>query len=164
MPITAVAFDFFGTLTPSTPAAVWDEHAARSAAPLGIDPARWRAALDTSFPERATGALGDLKETFRTLARRCGRDPDEAALEAACAARATAQRELFVPRPDAVSTLAAIRERGHPVGVLSDCTVELAHAWASLPLAGHVDAREDGWTGPALRSLPDVLTVLDQLP
>lgn len=35
VPSSVVIFDFFGTLTPSTPARVWDEHAARSAAPLG---------------------------------------------------------------------------------------------------------------------------------
>jgi hypothetical protein len=33
MATTAVIFDFFGTLTPSTPTDVWDDHAARSAAP-----------------------------------------------------------------------------------------------------------------------------------
>lgn len=30
---TAVVFDFFGTLTPSTPTNVWEDHAGRSAAP-----------------------------------------------------------------------------------------------------------------------------------
>ncbi|MFC8435819.1 HAD family hydrolase [Streptomyces sp. NPDC057253] len=141
MPVTAVIFDFFGTLTPSTPAHVWDEHAARSAAPLGIDARTWRAALDTSFPERAVGGLGDLTATIRTLARRCGVEPSAEALAAACAARLTAQRELFVLREDAVPTLTRLRARGMRVGVLSDCTVELADSWPQLPVAGLVDAR-----------------------
>jgi putative hydrolase of the HAD superfamily len=137
----AVIFDFFGTLTPSTPTSVWDDHAARSAAPLGIPARAWRAVLDASFAERATGSLGDLTATFRTLARRVGVDPDEEALAAACAARMTAQRELFELRADAVSTLTALRGRGLRLGVLSDCTVELAETWPHLPLAGLVDAR-----------------------
>ncbi|MQY10814.1 Phosphatase [Streptomyces sp. RB5] len=141
MPITAVIFDFFGTLTPSTPAHVWDENAARSAAPLGIPARTWRTALDASFPERATGSLGDLTETFRTLALRSGAEPDDEALEAACTARLAAQRELYVLRDDAVPTLTALRARGLRVGVLSDCTTELARTWSQLPVAELVDAR-----------------------
>lgn len=141
MPATAVVFDFFGTLTPSTPAGVWDEHAARSAAPLGIPARTWRTALDTSFPERATGSLGDLAATYRTLALRCGVEPSEAALAAACAARSAAQGELFVLREGAAATLTELRARGLRLGVLSDCTAELAGAWSQLPVAELVDAR-----------------------
>jgi putative hydrolase of the HAD superfamily len=162
----AVIFDFFGTLTPSTPTSVWDDHAARSAAPLGIPARAWRAVLDASFPERATGSLGDLTATFRTLARRVGVDPDEEALAAACAARMTAQRELFELRADAVSTLIALRGRGLRLGVLSDCTVELAETWPHLPLAGLVDARvlscEEGRRKPnpeLFRRIADRLSV-----
>jgi putative hydrolase of the HAD superfamily len=141
MSFAAVVFDFFATLTPSTPEAVWQEHTARSAALLGVDAAIWRRALDESWPERATGALGDLPATFRELARRHDVAPDDDALAAACAARTAAQSELFVFRPDALAVLAAVRGRGLKVGVLSDCTVELAEAWPALPVAPLVDAR-----------------------
>jgi putative hydrolase of the HAD superfamily len=141
MSFAAVIFDFFATLTPSTPEDVWHEHTARSAAPVGLDVAKWRRALDESWAERATGALGDLPATFRELARRNGVVPGDDALSAACAARRAAQNELFVFRPDALSVLAGVRERGLKVGVLSDCTSELAEAWSRLPVAGLVDAR-----------------------
>ncbi|AUG81467.1 haloacid dehalogenase [Kitasatospora sp. MMS16-BH015] len=140
MPFSAVIFDFFGTLTPSTPTGLWDTHAARSAAPLGIPTQQWRRALDESFPERAVGALGDLPRTFRTLARRCGVDPDEEALAAATAARLACQRELFVFRDDALDTLERLRHDGLRIGVLSDCTIELAETWPTLPIAPLVDA------------------------
>jgi len=137
----AVIFDFFGTLTPTTPERVWDEHAARSAAPLGIAARAWRMALNTSFPERVTGRLGDLPATFRELARRLGLDPGEDAIAAACAARMSAQRELFALRDGAVDVLAELRVRGLRLGVLSDCTVELAVTWPQLPISALVDAR-----------------------
>jgi putative hydrolase of the HAD superfamily len=140
MSFSAVVFDFFGTLTPSTPASVWEEHAERSAAPLGIPARDWHQVLHVSFPERATGSLGDLRQTLRTLARRCGADPGEEALAAACAARFASQQELFVLRADAIAALRRLRVMGLRVGVLSDCTVELAECWASLPLASLVDA------------------------
>jgi putative hydrolase of the HAD superfamily len=141
MSFAAVVFDFFATLTPSTPEAVWQDHTARSAAPLGLDVDTWRRALDESWSERATGSLGDLPATFRELARRHGADPDDEALAAACAARQAAQSELFVFRPDALAVLAEVRGRGLKVGVLSDCTVELADSWPALPVAPLVDAR-----------------------
>ena len=141
MSFAAVVFDFFATLTPSTPEHVWQDHTARSAALLGLDAATWRRALEESWAERATGALGDLPATFRELARRCGAEPDEDALTAACRARRAAQRELFVFRPDALAILTEVRARGLKVGVLSDCTVELAEAWPGLPVARLVDAR-----------------------
>ncbi|MFG2697308.1 HAD family hydrolase [Kitasatospora sp. NPDC048407] len=133
-------FDFFGTLTPSTPSGIWDEHAARSAAPLGIPVEQWRRALDESFPERAVGAMGDLPRTIRTLARRCGVDPGDEALAAATAARLACQRELFVFRDDALETLERLRRDGLRIGVLSDCTIELAETWPTLLLAPLVDA------------------------
>jgi putative hydrolase of the HAD superfamily len=141
MPFAAVIFDFFGTLTPSTPEHIWHEHTSRSAAPLGVDVTAWRQTLNDSYAERATGSLGNLTATFRELARRNGIVPDDRALAAACAARLAAQRELFVFRPDALAVLAEVRARGLGVGVLSDCTTELAEAWSQLPVADLVDAR-----------------------
>jgi putative hydrolase of the HAD superfamily len=141
MAFAAVIFDFFGTLTPGLPDAVWDRHAERSAAPLGIPAATWGRALGDSWHERATGRLGGLTETFAALAAHCGATPDAEALAAACAERRACQRELFTFRPDAEPTIAALRAHGIGVGVLSDCTVELAEAWPSLPIAGLVDVR-----------------------
>lgn len=141
MAFAAVIFDFFGTLTPSTPEPVWRQITEATAAPLGISPAAWRRTLDDSFGERATGALGDLPATFRELARRNGVEPTEQALAQSCAVRLAAQRKLFALRPGALDVLGQVRARDLRVGVLSDCTIELAQYWAELPLAGLVDAR-----------------------
>jgi len=71
---------------------------------------------------------------------RCGADPGEEALAAACAARFASQQELFVLRADAAATLGRLRAMSLRTGVLSDCTVELPECWPSLPLAPLVDA------------------------
>jgi putative hydrolase of the HAD superfamily len=149
----AVIFDYFGTLTTSTPAGVWEQLTERSAAPLGIAPAQWRRALHDSLAERATGKLGGLDETIRELARRCGADPAPDALAAAVAARRAGQWSLIASlRPDAEPTLRVLHAHAIPVGVLSECTVELADAWPSVPIAGLVTARvlscEEGRSKP----------------
>ncbi|GAA2001052.1 HAD-IA family hydrolase [Catenulispora subtropica] len=137
--VTAVVIDFYGTLTLSTPNDAWTEAAAASAAPLGLSTDRWREALDASFVERATGALGDLTETFRELARRCGVSPSEEALAEACSARVRAQNALFRFRPDARGALETLSGRGFRLGLLSDCTPELPAAWPDLEVAPYFD-------------------------
>jgi putative hydrolase of the HAD superfamily len=168
MATTAVIFDFFGTLTPSTPTEVWDAHAARSAAPLGIPARQWRTTLDVSFAERATGSLGDPAATFRTLAQRNTIDPSAEALAAACTARMAAQQELFVLRDDAVPTLTELRSRGLRLGVLSDCSAVTGATNCGMRAfmlraddwgVNDAHAREDDWTGPALPSLTDVMSL-----
>jgi hypothetical protein len=64
--VAAVVFDFYGTLTPVHPADRWADQLAALAAIVGVSPGALGVALRESYPERATGALGDLR-------RRCGR-------------------------------------------------------------------------------------------
>jgi putative hydrolase of the HAD superfamily len=136
---SAVVIDFFGTLTESASDEVWFQAAAASAAPLGLPPERWRQALDASFAERATGALGDLPDTFRELARRCGTEPSDAALAESCEARVKAQNGLFAFRHDALVALQALKKHGLRVGLLSDCTPELPVAWPHFAIASYFD-------------------------
>ncbi|RKE22596.1 HAD family hydrolase [Streptomyces sp. TLI_171] len=136
----AVVFDFLGTLTPAVPSAVRDAHAARTAAPLGIEPGRWRQAWDDSFPERAVGGLGDLRQTVTTLAARCGLDaPPAEALSRAVEARLAGRRELFAPRENAVQVLEWIRQADVRTAVLTECSGELADHWPQSALAPLVD-------------------------
>jgi putative hydrolase of the HAD superfamily len=137
---SAVIFDFFGTLTPGTPAEVWLDHASQIAAVLGVDGQALQAAWRDSFPERATGALGDLPQTMRVVAGRLGIQLTDAQVDAACRVRRRLQRTLFTLRPDAMPAIEWLRAQGLKVGVLSDCTVELPEAWPDLPLSAAVDA------------------------
>lgn len=136
----AVIFDFFGTLTPGVPAEVWLDHATQIAAQMGVDGRLLQEALHGSFPDRATGALGDLPQTMLALAARLGVALTSDQLDAACRVRRNVQQQLFALRDDALLTIASLRARGLKVGVLSDCTIELPESWPDLPLSAHVDA------------------------
>ena len=136
---TAIVIDFFGTLTKSASDDVWFQAAAASAAPLGLPAEQWRDSLAASFGERATGALGDLAETFRELARRCGAEPSDSALAEACQARVKAHDSLFVFRDDVLVALEDLKKRGYRLGLLSDCTPELPVAWPQLAVAPYFD-------------------------
>ena len=68
--MAAVIFDFYGTLTPVSPSEAWASNAAQLARVLGVTPAALVRELDDSFPERISGALGDVGQTMATIAGR----------------------------------------------------------------------------------------------
>ncbi len=138
--LTAVVFDFYGTLTPFNAPAAWADHVARLAAVLGVGPGALADALDASYPERATGKLGDTRQTLRTLAARLGAEPAEDRLDEARRMRQKLQESLMRLRPEALPVIGGLRDRGLRIGVVSDCTSELPNAWPRLPVAPLVDA------------------------
>ena len=138
--MTAVIFDFYGTLTPAGPAAAWTDHTSRLAALFGVAPEALARALDESYPERATGALGDARQTLQTLAARLGAQLTGDRLDEACRLRQEMQESLFRLRPETLPVIGQLRARGLRIGLVSDCTSELPAAWPQLSLAAVVDA------------------------
>jgi putative hydrolase of the HAD superfamily len=138
--MTAVVFDFYGTLTPVSPDEAWASNAATLAAAFGVSPAALVAELDESFPDRITGALGTVRQTMRTLADRLGVVLTEAELDEATRIRRERQEHMFALRPEALGVIGRLRDRGLRIGLLSDCTSELPDAWSRLPLSRVVDA------------------------
>jgi putative hydrolase of the HAD superfamily len=138
--LRAVVFDFYGTLTVGASAAERDVARLAVANTLGVDPARFGAAVRGSFHERAIGRTGDLADTLRWLAAQCGAHPTDAEVDAACAERLRVERAFMDPRPEAVDVLLVVRAAGVRIGVLSDCTHELPALWEELPFAPLVDA------------------------
>ena len=138
--MTAVVFDFYGTLTPVSPDEAWAANAAALAAVFGVPPAALVAALDDSYPERITGALGTVPQTMRTLGDRLGVALTEEQLGEASRIRRERQEAMFALRPEALPVIGQLREDGLRIGLLSDCTSELPDAWARLPLSRVVDA------------------------
>jgi putative hydrolase of the HAD superfamily len=138
--LTAVVFDFYGTLTPPTDDEVWAGNVAAVAAALGVEPAGLTAAMAESFGERMTGALGDSAQTLRTLAGRLGATPTDAQVAAAAGLRQQLQTALFTLRPEALPVISQVRAGGLRTGLLSDCTSELPAAWPGLAVSALMDA------------------------
>jgi putative hydrolase of the HAD superfamily len=137
--ISAVVFDMYGTLTPSWPKSYWDDQKRSCAAPLGIPEDEWLVALDASWDERVSGTFGSLTETFRVVASRIGHVPTDEQLAEAAALRYIAYRTAAQLRPDALDTLRALRADGYKIGLVSDCTHDLADQWTQFELAAYID-------------------------
>lgn len=134
----AVVFDFFGTLTRSVQRGPQHAEIARR---LDADPEIIREVLDRTFHSRARGTFGSAMATLRWVTEQAGARPRPGALEEAVPARVDALKADTRLRPDAVSALRAIKERGLATAVVSDCTHELPEFLPSLPVAPLLDAR-----------------------
>jgi putative hydrolase of the HAD superfamily len=134
----AVLFDFFGTLTGAVTRGPWHAAIARR---LGCDPVAFADALDRSFKARSRGVFGTAEATLRWVCDQLGADPSTDRLHQALRARTVAVWADTQLRPDAVSTLAALRARGIRTAVVSDCGFELPAFLPALPVAPLLDAR-----------------------
>ena len=130
----AVVFDLWQTLV------VWDYEAAMEsyrlmAEHVGVDADRfvelWRATGD----RRGTGPLADA---IRLVCEGLG--VDVAHVEALAERRREAARKVLVPRPGAVETLSELRRRRHALGLISNCSGDVADVWHETRLAEHFDA------------------------
>ncbi|MER7888471.1 HAD family hydrolase [Micromonospora sp. NPDC094482] len=134
----AVLFDFFGTLTTSVQRGAAHHGTAEL---LGCTNDVLAEVLDRTFYQRATGQLGNAEATLRWVCAQAGVRPSDAAVRAAVASRHRAVRADTRLRPDAVSTLAALRQLGLRTGVISDCTHELPAFLPQLAIAPLLDVR-----------------------
>lgn len=140
VPVRAVVFDYFGTLTPSVIDIVDAAEQRALGAALGVDPDALETEWRESFVARSTGRTGDLRATLLLLATRVGGAPTEAGLAEAADIRARAYRRSAVPRTETPEVLDTLRANGLRLAVVSDCSAELVTMWPELPVASRVDA------------------------
>lgn len=134
----AVLFDFFGTLTRSVQRGAGHHGTAEL---LGCPTDTFTAVLDRTFYQRASGQFGNAEATLRWVCAQAGVHPSDGAVRAAVASRHLAVRADTRLRPDAVPTLAGLRQRGLRTGVISDCTHELPAFLPDLAIAPLLDVR-----------------------
>jgi len=140
MDYNAVVFDFFGTLTrPVTVEA--QVEAVRPAAELfGVSVDRLMTRLAVTFTDRCRGLWGSFSETMARLAVEMGAELSDEEIAEICRVRlASQQQQLIRLRDTAESVIGSLRQMGLSVGVISDCTHELAMIWPDLSIAPLVD-------------------------
>jgi putative hydrolase of the HAD superfamily len=134
MKYDAVIFDLFGTLVDIFSLEEYRRFLDDLCAVLGVTPNDFMNRWDEKADERALGTV-PVAEQLAELCRDLGVDVTREQLARAVEMRVDFVRGVLVPRDDAASTLAALRERGLKVGVISDCSEEVVAAWPATPLA-----------------------------
>ncbi|MDI1460311.1 HAD-IA family hydrolase [Catellatospora sp. KI3] len=131
----AVLFDLFQTLIPDRGQDARDEVSRQMGRALGVDAEAFAVLFRGTTRERMRGDLGDLGETLRTLAHRLGGAPTAAQVRFAEVTRMRFQRELLWPSAATLAVLDGLRERGHRLGLVSNCSAETVTLWPTQPLA-----------------------------
>jgi putative hydrolase of the HAD superfamily len=133
MDIRAVVFDLFGTLIDDSPPADYGRFLAETAVALETDPHRFEELWDAHDVARYTGPI---EACFQTICAELG----VADYGPALALRLERLRGLLVPRPDAVSTLRELRNRGFRLGMISNASSELSGLWVESAFEPLFDA------------------------
>ena len=136
----AVIFDFFGTLTHPITFEIQREAVRPAADLIGVPVDRLMSTLAATFTDRCLGRWGSFSETMSRLAAEVGVSLSEEQIGELCRVRlASQQRQLMRLRDTAETVIGSLRDSGMGVGVISDCTHELAISWPELPIAALVD-------------------------
>lgn len=133
----AVIFDLFDTLVDGG-TTQRREMIARMGEAMGVDPEKFKAAFRDSYRQRFAGELGDLPQTITTLSRRCGVDPDPAALARAVSERLDYTRRLLTPLPGVLEALTTLVENEWKLGLVTNCSVETEQVWPESVLAQYI--------------------------
>ena len=138
--IDAVVFDLFGTLVPEFPKAEFYEVIREMAGVLGADPDAFEDEWMRTAIARQTGAYpGGVRENVAAVCAAVGAGAEPAALDAALEPRVALYDRWFHPRPGALETLAALKERRYPVALISMCAPDTPALWRASELAPFVD-------------------------
>lgn len=89
------------------------------------------------FSGRSGRERGPLVDSVRWVFDELGLDADPAVI---VTLRRDWTRDALVPRADALSTLAALRRRGHALGLITVCSEDVAQLWEESAFAGRFDA------------------------
>ncbi|MFG1625874.1 HAD family hydrolase [Kribbella sp. NPDC049227] len=107
---------------------------------LGVQGEAFRRELEAVVYERFTGVYGDVGNTLRVVAGRCGGAPGEEQVREATELRRGYVRRLLRAVPEGtVRTLEGLKGTGWRMGLVSDATVETPLEWADCPLASYFE-------------------------
>jgi putative hydrolase of the HAD superfamily len=149
MKYRAVVFDLFQTLV-WLDGDVWRAHYRKLAERIGAEPERFAEAWVADRPGRETQPLID---SVRALCRALGLGERDA--DALVEVRRQTAREMLVPRPGVPEALAELKRRGLRIGLISNCSGDVAEVWGETAFAPYFDATvfscEIGATKPERR-------------
>ncbi len=139
MKYRAVVFDLFGTLIDSFSTAEYNQAVCDMAALVAVPRAEFfRLWMDT-FDLRAKGHFKTTGLCIEHICRELGIQADAAQIALAEQVRLDLTCRTFVPRDGSLETLRELRSRGHKIGLISDCPVEVPVLWPQTPFASLID-------------------------
>jgi putative hydrolase of the HAD superfamily len=135
----AVIFDLFGTLVDNMPHEEFKRALTTMAGSLGAPTEGFIHMWDVTWPLRSIGKLPTAESAIRHICNQLGVAPNDEQVQQAASIRFDFSRRSLVPRHDSVETLTRLKAEGYKLGLISDCTAEVALLWPATPLAPLID-------------------------
>src|SRR5688572_6819274 len=136
--IRAVLFDLYDTLLYLNSSLV-TETRRQLAVRAGVDPDAWGVLWRDNVLDRMLGKLGGLEDEIRTMLRQLGADPSAALVKELAEAETAGWVGAVILYPETVPTLAALRERGLRLGLISNCSAQAGAVLERIGLAPYFD-------------------------
>jgi len=134
---SAVIFDLFGTLVDDFASSVGQMHAELAAAlavPYEAFMQLWRQTSEM----RTIGAFQTVEASIEHVCGVMGVHVGAEQMTKAVAIRLQHTRRALGPRPDAVATLARLKDQDYKIGLISNCSVEIPILWRETVFANLV--------------------------
>ncbi|MGZ8939706.1 MAG: HAD family hydrolase [Limisphaerales bacterium] len=136
----AIIFDLFGTIVDDFAAASAGSNHAEFPAALGLpyDPfmQHWRQLTD----RRSLGEFQTVEASINYVCNIIGVSVTDEQMTKAVETRLQLTRRALTPKPDAVETLAQLRDDGFKIGLLSNCSIEIPIVWPETVFAELFDS------------------------
>ena len=139
MNFKAVIFDLYGTLVDDFASTVGQTHTEfvkALAVPFEPFMKLWRQTAEM----RVIGAFQTVEATIKYVCDRLGTPVTAEQLARVVEIRLQLIRRTLNPRPDALETLARLKNDGYKLGLLSNCSIEIPIVWPETGFAELIDS------------------------
>jgi putative hydrolase of the HAD superfamily len=136
---TAVIFDFYGTLVDAFASSVGQKHAEFVKA-IAVPDEPFMNLWRQTTGMRVIGAFQTVEASIEYVCDLLGAVLTAEQLTRAVEIRLQLIKRTLSPRPDALETLARLKNDGYKIGLLSNCSIEIPILWPETPFADLIDS------------------------
>jgi putative hydrolase of the HAD superfamily len=138
MKFNAVIFDLFGTLVDDFVSSV-GQMSTELAAALAVPYEPFMSHWNQSSEMRIIGAFQTVEANIKYVCDAMNVHPGPEQIAKAVEIRMKHIRKALQPRPNATSTLSQLKNPGYKLGLISNCSIEIAILWPETAFAGLID-------------------------
>ena len=138
MPYSAVIFDLFGTLIDDFAASVGTLQEKMTDA-LPVNHERFNSLWNQTAEMRISGEFDSVQANIDYVCRALNVRPEPSQMRRAIEIRMNSMRRALEPKPDAIQTLTGLKSQRYKIGLVSNCSIEIALLWPETPFSTLID-------------------------
>jgi putative hydrolase of the HAD superfamily len=138
MKFEAIIFDLFGTLVDDFGSSVGQMHQEMAGA-LAVPYEQFMQVWGQTAKMRIIGAFDSVESNIEYVCEAMKVSPQAEQIEKAIEIRLKYIRQALEPKPDAINTPSELKNRGHKIGLLSNCSIEIPLLWQETAFADLFD-------------------------